>query len=88
MYIWTARPSHRREGCGFGACEGLAVRIINQCFSRCDTHLYGPSPTYVSAFCTDVAPCLLGMTQLRRRSVAGTCSPADFEVTQILNDLI
>ncbi len=50
---------------------GLAVRIIHQCFSRCDTHLYGPSPRYVSAFCTDVVPCLLGMAQLGRRSVAG-----------------
>ena len=54
---------------------GLAVRIINQCFSRCDTHLYGPSPTYVSAFCTDVVPSLgpgsTASKKPRRHIIAG-----------------
>jgi hypothetical protein len=48
---------------------GLAVRKIHPCFSRCDTHIYGPSPRAVSAFCTDVVPCLVGMAHLGRRSI-------------------
>ena len=73
IYLYMDRsPVASKRGVWLRRLWGLAVRIINQCFSRCDTHLYVSSPTYVSAFCTDVVPCLLGMAQLRRRSVAGT----------------